>query len=269
MSKPTVKAKEIVEDVRRGWDDASLMRKHGLSAEQLRKVLSALVDAGSLEQFELDRRSGAPVWECPTCGSELTMEDGQCNACGKSTFIIVDSDMADKADAEDLTDEVEFVVSPTGEAKLRRLDGASLTRGQAAFQPPPKTGKLLDRPFFDASAPSLAEPASAEDLEAFTRGYFIFSVPIYDTSDLGEEGSVDAFQRNSIHVSGIPVEVGETRSFLIRADEYADVYPFVFEAVCRWVKPGADGRLNAGFEVTSISKAGLEQLRRMFGRLAI
>ncbi len=79
-------------------------------------------------------------------------------------------------------------------------------------------------------------------------------------NDISEKG---------LQVGGLEFTVGETKSLLIRADEFADIYPFVFDATCRWItKEESTDDFTAGLEITSISDRGLEELRNLLALLA-
>lgn len=54
--KKKVKAREFVQDLRRGMDDVDLMTKHDLTREQLQMVLKMAVDSGLLKTEELYSR---------------------------------------------------------------------------------------------------------------------------------------------------------------------------------------------------------------------
>jgi hypothetical protein len=54
--KKKVKAREFVEDLRKGMDDDALMTKHDLTRDQFHKVLEMAVDSGLLKTEELYAR---------------------------------------------------------------------------------------------------------------------------------------------------------------------------------------------------------------------
>ncbi len=56
-----INAKEVLNDIHSGLDDASLMEKYQLSANHLQNLFKKLVQAGVLQQSELDSRS--PMFE--------------------------------------------------------------------------------------------------------------------------------------------------------------------------------------------------------------
>jgi hypothetical protein len=58
-----IKAKEIAADIRARVSDFEIMSKHGLSLEQLEKVLGKLVEAGTLREDEIKERG--PFFDNP------------------------------------------------------------------------------------------------------------------------------------------------------------------------------------------------------------
>jgi hypothetical protein len=117
--------------------------------------------------------------------------------------------------------------------------------------------------------PSFHGVSDGDDRRSLQRRFVLFSFPVYEADDLAEEGLVNDISEKGLQVSGIRSGVGEAKSLLIRADEFADIYPFVFEATCRWINPVDErGECAAGFEITNISEGGLEELRKLIKMLA-
>jgi len=58
MPKPVlfVMAKDPVNDIRLGISDVAMMQKYGVSARGLERLFKKLIDAGAIEQFELEQR---------------------------------------------------------------------------------------------------------------------------------------------------------------------------------------------------------------------
>jgi len=87
VAKKTIKAKELLVDIRAGWDDASLMKKYGFSRGGILKALNRLLWEGLLSPSELaDRRSLAktiymPVFECGSCGDVQFSKGEKCPRC--------------------------------------------------------------------------------------------------------------------------------------------------------------------------------------------
>lgn len=101
------------------------------------------------------------------------------------------------------------------------------------------------------------------------RNYILFSFPIYEAEDLTAEGFVNEISEQGLQVTGLQARVGQTKALLIRADEFADIYPFVFDVVCRWARrEQPDGEPVLGFEITSISETGSEELRKLIRLLS-
>jgi hypothetical protein len=116
---------------------------------------------------------------------------------------------------------------------------------------------------------SFPEAASGTDRRELPRRYVLFSFPVYVADDLESEGLVNDITEKGLQIAGITASVGETRNLLIRADEFADIFPFVFEATCRWVHaPNDPTECCAGFEIHSISEGSLAELRKLIQLLA-
>ncbi len=112
------------------------------------------------------------------------------------------------------------------------------------------------------------EPIKPQFIRSRPRQYVVFPLPIYDTDDLGEEGFVRDINEAGLQVSGIKARVGEAKSLLIQADQFADVYPFVFDAACRWCDK-SDDQEAAGFEITNITERSLKELRKLIHYLTL
>jgi hypothetical protein len=123
----------------------------------------------------------------------------------------------------------------------------------------------------DLVAGKLRPPAATEieNRRQFPRNYILFSLPVYDAEDIQVEGFVNDINEQGLQVTGIPARKGDHKSLLIRADEFADIFPFVFDTVCRWTSAGSeDGEFVAGFDIRFISTRGLEELRKLVSMLA-
>lgn len=100
------------------------------------------------------------------------------------------------------------------------------------------------------------------------RSHVFVQLPVYDAQNLLDQGTVLGVSEKGVRISGIPAPVGSTREFMVQADEFADVFPFVFEACCQWSMTDDDNCV-AGFQITTISDGGLAELRRLVDVLAV
>lgn len=88
MPKKTIKAKELVADIRAGMDDAGLMQKYGLSARGIIMALNRLIWAGLMSSSEFAARKSLaktlymPVFECRSCGDVQFSKVEKCPRCG-------------------------------------------------------------------------------------------------------------------------------------------------------------------------------------------
>jgi hypothetical protein len=101
------------------------------------------------------------------------------------------------------------------------------------------------------------------------RCYPAFFIPVYDLDDLLAEGQLHDLNEKGMRVSGISSRPGAEMNLVIQADEVADVYPFCVGAKCRWTAVESDGRLIAGFEVTSWPPVAAEALEKIMKSLMI
>jgi hypothetical protein len=107
-----------------------------------------------------------------------------------------------------------------------------------------------------------------KSMRAIPRHYVVVDLPIYDADDLLAEGFVRNINRSGLKVAGLEVEIHSIKTLLIQADEFADVFPFVFDAKCRWRRVDENGDPEVGFEITSISDESLVELNKLVELLA-
>ena len=86
---------------------------------------------------------------------------------------------------------------------------------------------------------------------------------IYERQDLTIHGSVRDITEHGVGIKGISASQGETKTFVITPDEFVEVDPFEFEAICRWALETPDGEVASGFEITAIADKDLHELRKM------
>ena len=134
--------------------------------------------------------------------------------------------------------------------------------------------QLLDAHAIERSAlePLISIPYQQFKIEKrrqLHRGYVFVRLPIYDLENLLNNGTVVDISEVGLQISGIPTKVGDTKELLVQADYFADVYPLVFEAKCKWTSKADDGLLFSGFEITSITEEGLVELRKLISMLTI
>lgn len=101
------------------------------------------------------------------------------------------------------------------------------------------------------------------------RSYVFVKLPIFDLENLLNQGTIVDISEKGFQASEIPARVGDRKQFLVQADYFADVFPFVFEAKCLWSSKLQDRPWFAGFEIMSISNEGLAQLRKLISMLTI
>lgn len=87
MPKRTLNAKDVLDDIKAGLDNAALMGKYQLSEKGLESLFKKLKDGGVLKQEELEERTPKPekaaetAWICPICGNPQNTHYDKCPEC--------------------------------------------------------------------------------------------------------------------------------------------------------------------------------------------
>jgi hypothetical protein len=116
---------------------------------------------------------------------------------------------------------------------------------------------------------STLEESDFKDRRKDQRYYVFVQLPIYDVDDLLREGQVVDLSKGGLRITGLPAKVGDKKDFLIQADCFASIIPFVFEAECRWASKTKEGVWFAGFQITGIPEKGLEELEKIIHMLTL
>ncbi len=91
-----------------------------------------------------------------------------------------------------------------------------------------------------------------------------FVLPIYEEKNPEILGMVLNVTEGGVGLKGIEATIGESKRFVIPADEFFDVARLRFQARCRWVhRETPTGEYLSGFEVTSISTGDLVELKKL------
>ncbi|MGC8906047.1 MAG: PilZ domain-containing protein [Desulfomonilaceae bacterium] len=115
----------------------------------------------------------------------------------------------------------------------------------------------------------LEEGSSPKNRRKYPRYFVYVPLPIYDTDNLLTEGQVVDISEEGLRIRGIEAEPGDKKEFVVQPDYYGHVFPFSFEAECKWASKNAAGEPIAGFKITDISDGGREQIRKIIRLLAL
>jgi uncharacterized protein (DUF433 family) len=96
------------------------------------------------------------------------------------------------------------------------------------------------------------------------RNSLIVPIPIYEAPKYPEvEGRLHDITEKGVGVRGIKAVITEKKTLSILPNEFVNIDPIVFEAICRWSKRDDRGIWAAGFEITVISQKCLRSLRQL------
>ena len=130
--------------------------------------------------------------------------------------------------------------------------------------------KALGQAEIDARIPVIDEPPEFRVTRELPRCTVYFPLPVYETENVAVEGLVNDITEKGVQIVGIEAEPGEIKTLLIKPDDFDQIYPFVFDAVCRWSRADdMTGGCVAGFEIIEISTVGLIELRKLCHSLCL
>jgi hypothetical protein len=96
---------------------------------------------------------------------------------------------------------------------------------------------------------------------------------VYDSNKarvMQKQGFVRDISERGVGVRGIKARVEEVKTFVIPANDFFEIDPIVFEALCRWISPKEpESESVGGFEIVNISKTGVRDLLRLVRALDI
>ncbi len=248
-----IKASEIIKDIGSGMDNGQLIEKYGITAAALQEVLKRLIEAGLLKRRDL--LAAKPAQREPAEKEPVKLPDSP-----PQTFPVADEALADSSGP------------PTG-SPFPEQEPPETDRNERYEVPPSTTEepKTIPDLSIQPSPSAKEEPAELPKSKPPPSKYFpVMEMAIYELDDLSTEYTLEYFTEKGIKVKGLDARVGEKKSFMVQPDEFADVFPFVFEGICRWVDKDPDKqRATAGFDITSISKTGFDELSKLIRAVTI
>jgi uncharacterized protein (DUF433 family) len=224
MSKREVRAREILEDLRAGLAEEALREKHHLSTQQLRDLFRELVETGLVEA------AGDRFLPSPTTRVQAGAMVGDIRAGLTGSQLMKKHGLSHEG---------------LQEALHKLLTTKILT-------PSDLPGELSLR--LAASAPA--------NIRVKGRCYLDFDLPIIETGPLEIEGRVRDITETGVGVIGIPAQVRDVKTFLIRHDLFVLIQPFSFQAECRWMQE-TDTECLAGFRISRIAGQDQTELRKL------
>lgn len=112
-------------------------------------------------------------------------------------------------------------------------------------------------------SPGFEDTVTVEDTRRLHRTKVRTILPVYETRNLELKGTVRDINEKGVGIRGIPSIQGEMKELVIASDDFVEIDPFVFEAECRWTRKGDDGEYESGFEITRITEASSQELRKL------
>jgi uncharacterized protein (DUF433 family) len=276
MAKPVVDARQVLEDIREGMDDSSLMKKYNLSAKGLADLFRQLSAFGLIRWLNAqdvisDIRKGMSdeelieKYKLSWIGLErLFAELGR---AGVSVSSIKRARAGNKKKISQ-TEIVHDIHSGMTEAQLMEKYDLSSWGLQKLFSKLLRVGAVTWEALAIVSLNS-ADSVTLRNMRQCERSYPTVSMVVYEQEKPRIKGRVLDISEKGLGVIGIPSEVGDMKSLTIASEELPVLKPFELQAACRWFKKGdLDITCTAGFAITHIEESDLVQLRDFLDSMA-
>ena len=231
MSEREVSVKEALLDIASGMDHATMMQKFRLSPEGLTDLFSELSKAGLIERV------------------------GERYVIPRKRQI-------------DTTQLVQDISSGTTDRQLMEKYRLSSRKLLKVLRKLMAAGMINEDQFRRRDYLWSASP-SRNQCRHSPRFYATFEIEVRERGNPDAAGTILDVTESGLGVEGIPVHVGETKTFEINANDYYDHEPFTVEATCRWVESPPNGTCMAGFALETLAGDDRRALREFIEILTI
>ncbi|MGO9569247.1 MAG: PilZ domain-containing protein [Desulfomonilaceae bacterium] len=217
---------EVLKFMRLGVDHATLKGKYNLSEEGLQDLYKQLAEAGFLEWTGQDFIVAAKR----RIDTKAFVTDVRSN--------LPDVELMEK-----------YKLSSRG---LQRVFSKLVDSG--AVMADDLSGRCI----------SYDDSVTLKKVRGSIRALPILSIGIHERNSPQIMGRIRDLSEEGVGVSGLVADVGEVKSLVVVPDEFLEVEPFSFEALCRWFRNEKSGKIsNAGFEITDITEDSLMKLQEL------
>jgi uncharacterized protein (DUF433 family) len=235
-TKPKIKARDAIKDIRLGMTDSQLMEKYGLSAKGLQSLILKLLEVKAITPTEIEQRSAD--YHDTTVIQQLDATDIGTDVRSGMT----DSELMKKYD-----------LSPEGlQFVLQTLKDTEVVTVQELY----------------ATSRSAHDTVLVENMSESPGHYLAIAVDIYELKHPEIKVTLSNLTEKGLAMTGITARIGETKTFVIPAGDFIEADPVLLEARCQSAEEERDtGEWLAQFEITRISEKCLNDLRRLIQSL--
>jgi len=275
--KRTIKAGDIIRDIRSGNTVSQLLAKYGFSLKTLRIVFRKLLNAGAMTKEELNSQKALYSDAVDLKGVRklvrtITTLPLRIYDSGNPFATGYVRDISEKGVC------IEGVEAAVGEVKNFIVRSGAFGAGHTfVFEGKCRwvnkeepSGKRCVAGFEITSISSLDSAELRKLIRPLdymrnsTSQESACLLPIYEESFENIRGSVCELTERGVGVTGIEAAVGEIKKLVIPADELFNISAFSFKAICRWVEVRTeDAQAVTGFEITDISGESYLRLKQL------
>jgi Mor family transcriptional regulator len=276
MGKPIIDAKQALEDIRAGMDNAALMKKYNLSARGLASLFRELSSIGAIRW--LKARSILSDIKEGMCDADL-IEKYKLSSAGleslfselaKAGISVSSRNQARTRNKRQISQPqiVHDIHAGMSETELMEKYELSSWGLQRVLGKLLATGAITWQEMAVLSLKS-EDSVTLRDMRQHERSYPLVSMVVYEQAKPRIKGKVRDLSEKGLGVIGIPSEVDDLKTLTIAPHELTVFEPFTLQAACRWFRKGdLDITGTAGFAITHIEESSLEQLRYLLESFA-
>lgn len=275
MKYANISAKHILEDIRAGVDEESLLQKYQISKQTLKKLFTDLANAKFIKylnarEIVIDIRSGMDnqalmdKYDLSPAGLQNLFKS--LDRAGLLQRISVDKNHAPTKVVVNIHQILEDI--RLGLAKVQLMQKYRLS---------PRGLRWISKTLANMGSISLKEVHDKlhitvselfADKARQTKRYSIpFNCWVYESGNPGTIGKVRDLSENGLGIAGLNASLGDEKSLVIQGDEFGEFAGFTFEGICRWMRKDSKGVSVTGFEISNIAVGSRREFELMF-RLA-
>ncbi len=252
IRKANIPASHIVDCVRSGLDDASLMKKFGLSATGVHGVLNRLVSEGKLKVSELEARTSLSAQTAVIDAADIKLE---AKDEAKPVISAADAVACIRAGMSDLELMDRYGLSAKG---LRSLFTKLVTAGFITTAECYRSSQLARDLFLK------------DEVQGLPKHYLAVTTRVFEPVYPEVVGMLCDITEKGIGIEGIPAKPGEIKTFVIPTGDLVEGSDIWLQAYCLWAETKwPEKRDLAGFQITKISQEDLETLRKLIRVLCL
>lgn len=266
-----VDLRKMREDIRAGMDDDGLMDKYDLTPDELKKILHELHEAGLIRQVnakEVVQDINAGVSNAELMAKYRLSHKGLQNLFDElcKAGVLNWAQRPETAPARisvNAGEIVDDIRAGLTDGHLRSKYGLSQVGLLKVMAMLVEAGALTDEDLTE-SRRLTQDAVILGSVRGRERYYLDLNVAVCDSEDRKRRGRVRDVTEEGVGIAGLESAVDEVKTLIVLGDDFGEVNPFEFRAICRWASTDeSSGEPIAGFQVIAITDENMSDLKAL------